>query len=49
MSGEGESRLIERPIGPADAYASFAAVPDEARLAVAVANKGTFIISPLPT
>lgn len=38
--GGSASRLIERPIGPADAYARLGAAPEATRLAVAVAAYG---------
>jgi Ca-activated chloride channel family protein len=43
LPGESESRLIERPITPADAYGRFAAAPAEARFAVAVAAFGQLL------
>ena len=40
VPGGATSKLIERPIGPADRYASLAAAPESTRFAVAVAAYG---------
>ncbi len=43
LPGQPASRLIERPIGPGDAYASVAAAPEATRWALAVAGFGQLL------
>ena len=43
LPGQPASRLIERPIGPGDAYSSVAAAPESTRWALAVAGFGQLL------